>query len=385
MQINKNIKYIFSILIFAAIIIAYVLVDIKKEYKINDASDKAQIPNILKKYKKEIAKIEKLEKTNPIKAKQKTSELINILPKKLKHHFSVGFNSNDEIQFYGQVIDQYQQPVVGAKVLYSVSGRYLSRGSGEGIAETDVNGDFIINGNGGLLTVKQIYHPDIDFHHDPYEGAGTGEGSHRSRKARLTFRGHINKIEGSLSYEHVSKEEPYIFKAWRISKGERKHNKNVKRGHLSDGMYADGRIYTVDLSKRRLQIKEGIHKGHLRMSCKRKILKNKIERRDKSDWFFSIEPIDGGIQSAGRDYYLNEAPFNNYNNKLVIQQNAISKEYLHGVRNKRYYFTAHNNKTYGSILFSFIPFAEKEYCFIKMELYKYTTDGTRNLVSIPKH
>ena len=60
------------------------------------------------------------------------------LPEKVRRYYRTGFESGiDAITFYGQVIDQFGQPVAGARVSIDIGGRYLASGSGQAIGATN--------------------------------------------------------------------------------------------------------------------------------------------------------------------------------------------------------------------------------------------------------
>jgi Tfp pilus assembly protein PilO len=107
-------------------------------------------------WKKELEAIKELQKTQPKAAKNKLEKLLDQLPQKLQRYYKVGFQSGiDDIHFYGQLIDQHGEPVSGATVSVDVGGRYLSRGSGQGVLRSDSDGRFYVRGTGcnGLINL----------------------------------------------------------------------------------------------------------------------------------------------------------------------------------------------------------------------------------------
>lgn len=334
---------------------------------------------LLKKYKKEIEEIKVLKKTDKIKAKEKTNELISKLPENYKKYFSIGFNAVHDVTFYGRVIDQFDKPVVNAKVHYEIGGKYLSRGSGLGTVQTDQNGVFEISGIGAILQIGQILHSSIDFRHNPSE-AYSVESPHRRHIPSLVFYNYPAKPDSKkLSFRNATKESPHIFKAWRINK--ENINSKIKTSQIFDTIVADGRIYTIDFNKkRREKIKEGSHNGQLKMSCKRKLLDSNMERDNKNDWKFTLEAIDGGLQETN-DYYMNSAPLSGYKDIIRISQTANSPDYQHYINNKRYYFTAQNQTVFGAIFIHIKPFSKRKHCYISIAEYKINKSGSRNLAT----
>jgi len=299
--------------------------------------------------------------------------LILIYAKNLMYIFVVysrpGIDS--KAVFYGRVIDQYGQPVLNAEVNYS-RGEF-------GTTTTNSNGDFIVKGIGKLLTITSINHDSIDFHHNPKDAYRSNAQQEPIANSLDFYR---SKPENSelLSYLSTTINSPHIFKAWRVT--EITPNINIYNGQLSEGMISDGRIYTINLKQGRGTLKEGGRHGQLKVSCKRKLLKSKRERREHNDWEFTLEAIDGGIQGTD-DYYLNTAPNTGYKKNITVKYFSSSNNYKHYF-NKRYYFKSNKGSVVGAFFLAFKPFARMKLCGLALELYKYNTQGSHNL-TIMKH
>lgn len=296
--------------------------------------------------------------------------LVILFAKNIMYSFAVYSKPSpaSKIVFFGRVIDQYGKPVENAKVDYS-QGVYRS-------TATNSNGEFKIHGYGKLIRIDSIRHDLIDFHHNPAEASYSSTSRQDPIAYSLTFYRYISEGSNLLSYSTTTKDSPHIFKAWRIEK----NTKNiVHKGKLLDRMVADGRIYTIDFRKKSERLIEGSHRGQLRASCKRKMLKTKVERREHNDWEFILEAVDGGIQETS-DYYLNAAPNEGYKKKITVKYLAGEKNYKHYFINNRYYFKSNNGNEVGAIFLELEPFGKMELCTLMIHLYKYNNKGSHNLV-----
>ena len=93
-------------------------------------------------------------------------------------------------------------------------------------------------------------------------------------------------------------------------------------------------------------------------------------------WNAIIRPIKGGIQKTD-DFYLNEAPLNNYE-PFLIEGNNAGLTNTDILRDQHYYFFSHNKKHFGGLKVTYKPFANKDYCHFVIE-YKINENGSRNL------
>jgi len=83
--------------------------------------------SLIKPYVGKIDEIKTIAKKDPQLARDKTKELITILPNKYQSYLDFGFKSGiHEVELYGKVVDQLGDPVVGAEVRYMVGGRFLA-------------------------------------------------------------------------------------------------------------------------------------------------------------------------------------------------------------------------------------------------------------------
>jgi hypothetical protein len=331
----------------------------------------------LKPLLREIEEIKRLSKSDHQKAEDRTDALIEKLPEKLKRYVWMGFKAGMlPINFYGQILDQYGEPVANPTITFETGGALLASGKGIGRVVGDEQGRFEIHSEGGSLELGGVQAPGIQFSYPtPKHLTNTMLGA---RHPTMRFVGG-QKTKGGKEplWGDTSPEHPYVFTAWRVEKYEK-----VLIGDLNSYQLPDGRIYTFKLDKNNYQERreEGITDGHLRVSCTRGAVKSYLDHR--GDWQVTITPVDGGIQATD-DLYLNLAPESGYQPSLTI---VGSPEYKYGLGNQRYFFTAKNGQVYGSLYLHIHPYAKQgEKCRIDIAQYKINLNTSRNLAVKPRH
>ena len=357
---NKTIYTLLVATVFASVF----LWQYTKTEKITSSTDPAVMPvkKILQTIQQEIS-YQQLSKTEKL---EKVNETLEKLPPeytKIKRQYQIAMSTLPTITFWGRVLDQYNQPVVGASIFYTGTSAYLAEGGGRGQVYTDELGYFEISTVGAELVLSGIGHPEIDGVYYV-----TPEGLERD----AYFRSHSGTQGFDNWKKHTSKETAYIVHAWRLSKYEGAFNGNT--GYLD----STGNVYTFRFSNKwnAIQRFEGVQPGQLRASCTRAPMTN---NRDYGDWEVHITPVNGGIQETS-DPYLNIAPESGYKPSLDIIMRKGSKNYAHKLR-KSYYFTSNNGNEYGSLQIRFEPYAKAEddlACIVRMK-YKINPTGSRNL------
>jgi hypothetical protein len=159
---------------------------------------------------KKVESIKALKKSEPKKAEEKIKKLLESLPAKAKRYYEVGLAGVvEDIKFYGLVVDQFDQPVAGAKVSIDVGGRYLASGSGQAVGITNSEGRFSVKGEGGSLYIGPITHPGIDSYRQVAPN-GKIEGG-------VYFTSYQHREGGSdfLWTDYTDKGQPFEFKVWR--------------------------------------------------------------------------------------------------------------------------------------------------------------------------
>ncbi len=315
---------------------------------------------------KQLSEVERLDKTIIILDKIPDTE------RRLKHYYKMAISPLPEIRFHGRVVDQYGQPVKNASVWYSGENAFLSTGGGRGTVKTDDDGYFMIDTIGAALELGAIAHSEIDD--VSYQTPTRNINSTRNvQENTVRFLQHDNDKYVLNWKNYTNKSNPYIVNVWRIEKYE-----GAIRGGASLRIFSDGRKYTLkfDETKSKKKLQEGEKKGQLYINCIRPHMEN---RRDYGDWKISIVPVDGGIQETD-DLYLNLAPEYGYSSRLDIEMNEDNENYSDKLNNKRYYFTANEGKSFGSLFIQFQPFYnhKKEVCNIRIK-YKVNLTSSRNL------
>jgi hypothetical protein len=196
---------------------------------------------------------------------------------------------NQSQDFYGKVIDQSGQPVVGAEVKLQVN---LDFGRG-GIYKTnaDASGCFQFTG----LRGKSL---SITAERKGYHNAGQGLG-----------------LKGP-SGPDTSTNNRATYIMWKLKGPEPMMHKEVN----SRKIQPDGRVFTVDFVKN--EITEGTNAaGDIFVQIQRP---PQVKPREQYDWSFVMTAIDGGFIEVTNDAYLNEAPKSGYQQKYQMDRYATN-------------------------------------------------------------
>lgn len=259
----------------------------------------------------------------------------------------------EDIEFYGVVIDQHGNPVEGARVRFDASGYFLGAGAGMGAGVTDSGGHFVIETEGGAVTIRGIEHPQLDRLRLP-----TREGE--KKNSVVTFYGHQREIGGEeYLWRNYTKDHPFVFRTWRIQEGD---TEGVVNGKAVFSPEPDARMYTVDLVANLGQgeiVEGGEGKGQLRVrffrADKEGIDYSMMENSGaKLDWWVELSAIDGGLMAVAEDDpYMNFAPETGYLPSIRIEMSVGKKGYRRRVDSQRYYYKAMGGKYYGVVAADF--------------------------------
>jgi hypothetical protein len=179
--------------------------------------------------------------------------------------------------FYGKVVDQYGQPLQGAKVTAQV--HVSSEPDRTHTTQTDAKGLFQFTGLRGRSLYVTPEKPGFRI-----EGHGLGERGANGPETSPTQRA--------------------VYTMWRLKGPEPMIHKELS----SRAIQPDGRIYTVDLIKN--QITEGTNSpGDMTIQIQRPA---EIKPKEKFDWSFTMTANGGGFIEITNDAYLNEAPERGY-------------------------------------------------------------------------
>lgn len=268
-----------------------------------------------------------------------------------------------DIEFYGKILDQNDDPVANAEVSYFIGGQFLAAGAGSGVAVTDENGVFFIYGEGANIVVQAITGDRIDYNSSTPDFQPLLSGG---RNPDLII----------WKWKEYTSDNPYVFKAWRVQE-----YGNVKTGRDGYPLFPDGRIYTyngIDRKRRKRWSEVEIGNGYLRVSCDREPM---ADPNDYKDWRVTLAPIEGGIQKTD-DIYMNIAPEGGYLDSITEGRSVQSGDYQPSLTNQRYFFTAMSGKYYGSLFVHYDPHFRNEQCNVAIS-YKINLDGSRNLAARP--
>lgn len=227
------------------------------------------------------------------------------------------------INFYGRVIDQYGEPVVGVEITHVGHNAVYAAGSGHMRTLTDENGFFSTDGaSGSALTIESLSKPGYEF---------TG---------RQHFSGHRSDREDDQVWRDYSKENPFIFKAWKVNNGV---FPKISKARATYG-FKLGKIYSMDLmtsDKRRVK-KEGTLDLDLQV----------LFERDESAWRLVLAVPEGGLIET-EDTFLNLAPESGY--QKTLDYSGSNKDHMV----PRKFYIHSRDKYFGRLLVEIRPYMRK--------------------------
>ncbi len=363
---KKPLSVFLLFIVICACVVAWLMIE-----KTNSV-DIGQVPENQQKKKSHYLN-EELKKAresgDPKKIEEIEKKITEQLPDNIRKAAKLAEQASFDIAFYGKVIDQNNAPVAGAKIEYSSVGLWnLTQGS-RGEVVTDKDGMFVVNAKGNKLFVSMPRHQNIA---EAYEPTIVNGAVSELPSKKLVFEAGQGVYDSSRGWDSYSVDNPYIMKVWRvIDFVEVKHKKTLIR------LSPDNKVHTFILNKRRnfMVVKKGSDlEGDLLMRCVRDV--DGMEQKNGS-WEITIEAIDGGIQETN-DHYLYEAPADGYLSALKVGKEK-GREYGSALlANKKYYYTAHHGKVFGSLKINFEPYLKKKTCGMFID-YKINANGSRNL------
>lgn len=224
------------------------------------------------------------------------------------------------LNFYGRVVDQEGNPVVGAKVNLEAQANYFDENRSEQkpyTVETGANGDFnLIGAYGAIITVSSI----------------EKDGFELSKKAD---RHYSYTLPADF---HPDPRNPVIFKMWKKVPSE-----PLVGASKTFRIIPDGRPFTIDLLKH--EEKPGISSSGdiiVRITRPQKLVPGR-----KFDWSYSIEAIDGGIIRTNSDF-LYQAPETGYMPKYEFSAPATNAHWF-GWAKEQFYIKSRGGQVYGSL------------------------------------
>jgi hypothetical protein len=248
-----------------------------------------------------------------------------------------------DINFYGQAVDQYGNPIVGARIRYDAGGATFAKGSGKGETISDANGLFTVVGKGKSLSVS-LSQKNYEF------------------LSSYRFASFVDP-EHPVAWPDYNMDNPYIFKGWEIeeyAKVREGKNKNFR-------FVGDGKEHIIDL----IGIDPVIDSGSAGDFT---VMFNVSE----AEWSFRISSIEGGILETS-DTYKNLAPETGYQPYYEYSSSEITdpKSIKYDSLTKEYYFKSRGN-TYGYMMLLIRPY-HRDKASVKIKSYVVNLEKGRNL------
>ncbi len=253
-----------------------------------------------------------------------------------------------KIEFYGKIVDQYGNPVPGVQVKYIARSEYLVSSSGLGTVITDSEGHFNTEG-----------------------AKGTGLSIRKFTKSGYQFTGiqrfdNFNRYEDSVLWQDFTKDQPYIFKAWKVER----YPETIKSESNLYLLTPDGRKSTFDiLAKGKQRFKKGVEKGNFTIS---------FDRVD-NDWSVRLEALDGGVLETN-DTFRNLAPESGYQEFVEYKFPINGSDTVE----KMYYIKMLDGKYYGQMTIEFRAYNYRNGKAAVILSYVVNIENGRNLAVRPK-
>lgn len=270
-----------------------------------------------------------------------------------------GLITNRPINFYGQIIDQNNQPVVGVKVEIATNsygndvlpGLMPQHKKFERIS--DNSGRFSVQNEKGMsLPVNLTPHPGYDYNDQDVLG--------------LSFR----DVDSHTPAPTISSQgEPHIFHAYKLSQAETL----IQGACRFYKCIPDGRFYNIDLQGK--NIYEGEKEADLKISIQRPIGDAQFLGHNDYDWSVKIQGEKFYIMET-QDRFMYSAPASGYSQLWSYSWRAGQTDYKKMAAPK-FYLKSQDNSIYGRIEFEIkSKFNDNSSIMIK---YWLNPSGSRNL------
>ena len=257
-------------------------------------------------------------------------------------------------EYYGRVIDQHGNPVVGAKVKaewayfpFIPNGDFGPNYKNLHLT-TDADGRFSIQKDDGMsIAIDAIEKEGYQI---------------KSKKFYMFSDGGYKMLQSFNDPEN-----PVIFHAWKKAEAE-----PLIYNEKFLWLESDGRNYSIDLTKGKGSTIEGGSIGDIKVTFKRPL---DAKRNEHFDWSVTIEAIGGGLIET-TDIFMNTAPEEGYKRLWSIHYNKNSSDY-HPRENKKFYLKSKGGKHYSRLEVELIPYYRTHSAMgIK---YWLNPNGSRNL------
>jgi hypothetical protein len=224
------------------------------------------------------------------------------------------------IDFYGRVVDQDNNPIPGVLINYDLAGVYLAPGSGMAEITTNENGEFNIDeGKGRTVDFRKMSKPGYQ-----YKSSKMVDGSE-------TLVYSINNTE----WDKTSKKNPFTFTLWRIDRYPEVLNDSENFYPAPDELTHTFNF--VNLGKP-IVIK-GLQDGDLQLT---------VDKTKPENGTVKIAAVNGGLQETD-DLYPFRAPEVGYTPSFEYKIAYNSNRNRFARLFKKFYFTSRNGEIYGYI------------------------------------
>jgi len=263
----------------------------------------------------------------------------NWIDSKMAEMLAVWNSANGKsLDFYGKVVDQYGQPVTGAKVQGNVMSIHSMTQSNDKIYLTETDGSGLFKFIGlhgvelGIWPQKEGYVYNL----------------------KLPSRRPDN-------YQ-PSPDNVVTFTMWKLKGSEPMIHARIHAYIPCNGAQTSFNILT------------GKSGGNLIVTLNRNPVN--IDRSKPFDWTITISLATGGLVKI-TDLYPNEAPINGYQPSLTINMPANDKNWSHSI-NGSYYFQSGNGQIYGRMIIKITANFQPPPTFFGADIYA-NPSGSRNL------
>jgi hypothetical protein len=255
-----------------------------------------------------------------------------------------------EINFYGQAVDQYGNPIVGARIRYDAGGATFAKGSGKGETISNENGIFNIVGKGQGLSVS-LSKNNYEFLPD------------------YRFASFVDPEHPRAWPDYNTPDKSYIFNGWKVDE----YAKTRKGEDKNFRFLGDGKEHVIDLIGSNPVIDSGSAGDFT-------VMFNVSE----TEWSFRVSSIEGGILETS-DIYKNLAPETGYQPyyEYSSSEKTDPKNIKYDALTKEYYFKSRGN-TYGYMMLLIRPY-HRDKASVKIKFYVINLEKGRNLIVKKQH
>jgi hypothetical protein len=247
-------------------------------------------------------------------------------------------SKNKQLNLYGQVVDQYNKPVAGAKIVYSIE--YY---------------DGVVRGDYGSVIENYTVHSDNEGRFALLNQFGVRMVIRTIKKAGYEFttipdnNSHIVLNYGILKGSHIPKkiaeDTPVVFKGWKIGNIPTKY---FQESYVRYGFDA-GEIYTIDFLNRGAK-----HKGQVEGDLRVFFERSGDMVRDKPSWSVRLEAVNGGLIETS-DVYNYLAPEDGYSASWEYGHSHDDSDYT-SIKQITLYLKSRNGQVHTRLNLEINPF-----------------------------